>query len=107
MYARVSSRDQKEDLARQILVLEEHATSQHWENTHAIQDIGSGLNTRKPGLKKLISLVLARKVKRHGTKNKVSLVLCADDLLLDICRNFGVVVGILKNEDKDTQTQWC
>ena len=107
LYARVSSRDQKEDLARQMSVLEEHATSQAWVNTHAIQDIGSGLNTRKPGLKKLIALVLARKVKRLVLTHKDRLLRFANDLLLDICRNFGVTVVILRNEEKDTQTQWC
>ena len=64
LYARVSSRDQKEDLQRQSTVLKEHAASQHWEDVQSIEDIGSGLNTRKPGLKKLGALVLARKVKR-------------------------------------------
>ena len=62
LYARVSSRDQVEDLARQTDTLQAHCTEKHWSNLHTIQDIGSGLNTRKPGLRKLISLVLARKV---------------------------------------------
>ena len=107
LYARVSSRDQKDDLARQLLVLEEHAASQHWDHTQSIQDIGSGLNTRKPGLKKLVALVLARKVKRLVLTHKDRLLRFANDLLLDICRSLGVEITILRHEEKDTQTQWC
>ena len=64
LYARVSSRDQKEYLQRQMNVLTEHTKSKQWDNVQAIQDIESGLNTRKPGLKKLVALVLAKKVTR-------------------------------------------
>ena len=107
LYARVSSRDQKEDLQRQVDVLTEHATSEHWDNVQTIQDIGSGLNTRKPGLKKLVALVLAKKVKRLVITHKDRLLRFANDLLLDICRSLGVEVVLLRHEEKDAQTQWC
>lgn len=107
LYARVSSRDQKDDLQRQMNVLEEHATSQGWVDTQSIEDIGSGLNTRKPGLRKLVNLVLARKVKRLVLTHKDRLLRFANDLLLDICRSLGVEVVVLRHEEKDAQTQWC
>ena len=107
LYARVSSRDQVEDLARQTDTLQAHCTEKHWSNLHTIQDIGSGLNTRKPGLRKLISLVLARKVKRLVIMHKDRLLRFANDLLLDLCRSFGVEVLVLRHEEKDAQAQWC
>ena len=107
LYARVSSRDQKEDLQRQVDVLTEHTTLKQWDNVQVIQDIGSGLNTRKPGLKRLVALVLAKKVKRLVITHKDRLLRFANDLLLDICRTLGVEVVLLRHEKKDAQTQWC
>lgn len=52
-YARVSSHDQKKDLVRQVELLESFCVSHGW--TYEIfQDLGSGLNYSKKGLKKLI-----------------------------------------------------
>ena len=107
LYARVSSRDQKEDLQRQIDVLTKHAASKQWDTMQVIQDIGSGLNTRKLGLKRLVALVLAKKVKRLVITHKDRLLRFANDLLLDICRTLGVEVILLRHEEKDAQTQWC
>ena len=107
LYARVSSRDQKEDLARQVKTLQDHCIEKDWHDVHTIQDIGSGLNTRKPGLRKLIALVLARKVKRLVIMHKDRLLRFANDLLLDLCRHLGVEVVVLRHEEKDAQAQWC
>jgi putative resolvase len=49
-YARVSSHDQKEDLERQAEVLATYCTRQGW-NFQVIQDLGSGMNYQKKGLK--------------------------------------------------------
>ncbi len=107
LYARVSSRDQKEDLQRQVQALQSHCVGQQWTETLVLQDIGSGLNTRKPGLRKLIALVLTGKVQRLVITHKDRLLRFANDLLLDICRSFGVTVVILRHEEKDAQAQWC
>ncbi len=107
LYARVSSHDQVEDLARQANALQTHCMEKHWSNLHTIQDIGSGLNTRKPGLRKLISLVLARKVKRLAITHKNRLLHFANELLLDLCRSFGVEILVLWHEKKDAPAQWC
>ncbi|MEQ9233560.1 MAG: MerR family DNA-binding transcriptional regulator [Coleofasciculus sp. E2-BRE-01] len=48
-YARVSSHDQKDDLNRQVLVLESYCAKQGWE-FEIIQDLGSGMNYKKKGL---------------------------------------------------------
>jgi putative resolvase len=52
-YARVSSHDQKEDLKRQAEVLATYCTKQGW-NFQVIQDLGSGMNYQKKGLKSLL-----------------------------------------------------
>ena len=55
-YARVSSHDQKEDLTRQAQVLENFCTVNGW-SYEIVQDLGSGLNFQKRGLKKCHSKV--------------------------------------------------
>ena len=49
-YARVSSHDQKEDLKRQVEILSSFCAANGW-SFEVIQDLGSGLNYHKKGLK--------------------------------------------------------
>lgn len=54
IYARVSSRDQKNDLDRQISRLLLFANAQKWVVSDTIIEIGSALNGHRPKLKKLL-----------------------------------------------------
>src|SRR5690242_831421 len=56
-YARVSSHDQKEDLKRQSSLLSTFCISRGW-NYEVIEDLGSGMNYYKKGLKRLLELIL-------------------------------------------------
>ena len=56
IYARVSSRDQKNDLERQVEYLKEYAISKGYHIVDTITDIASGLNENRKGLKKLFKL---------------------------------------------------
>src|SRR6478735_3907243 len=60
-YARVSSHDQKSDLEIQKLKLESYC-KRHFSVFEVIADLGSGLNYKKPGLKKLLNLIFLRNV---------------------------------------------
>ena len=62
-YARVSSRDQKTELERQILMLEVYCTNRGW-SYEIISDLGSGINYRKKGLVKLLKLITTYQVER-------------------------------------------
>ena len=62
-YARVSSSDQKEDLKRQILRLEKYCHSS-FKTFEVIDDLGSGMNYKKKGLKKLLKLILSGQVSK-------------------------------------------
>ena len=71
-YARVSSHDQKNDLVRQIERLKAAGCDE------VLSDIGSGLNCKKPGLRRLMRLILDGRVSK--------LVVLHEDRLL----RFGV-----------------
>lgn len=62
-YARVSSRDQKEDLDRQHQVLEAYCATKGWR-TQVIRELGSGMNYNKKGLRDLLEMILRRQMKR-------------------------------------------
>lgn len=64
IYSRVSSHDQKDDLKRQTQELEDYCRAEGMENIEVIEDIGSGINYRKRGLKRLLRDVIMGKVRR-------------------------------------------
>ena len=55
LYARVSSNDQKSDLDRQLSRLTEHAISHKMVIIDAVKEIGSGINSHRKGLMRLLS----------------------------------------------------
>jgi predicted site-specific integrase-resolvase len=61
--ARVSSHDQKEDLKRQVELLSSFCAIHGW-SFEVIQDLGSGLNDSKKGLKKLIQRICLGNIER-------------------------------------------
>lgn len=52
-YARVSTNGQKDDLVRQVALLESYCAANGW-TYEVISDVGSGLNYHKRGLKQLV-----------------------------------------------------
>lgn len=83
-YARVSSHDQKDDLIRQVQVLELYCAKAGF-NYEVIQDLGSGMNYYKKGLTKLLNLILDGKVKRLVLTHKDRLLRFGTELVFAIC----------------------
>jgi predicted site-specific integrase-resolvase len=92
-YARVSSRDQKEDLKRQVERLELYCAAKGW-SYEVIQDLGSGINYRKKGLKQLLEKILNCQVKRVVLTHKDRLLRIGGELVFALCeaRNVEVVI---------------
>lgn len=97
-YARVSSQDQKSDLERQSLVLSAYCESNGWKY-QLIQDLGSGLNYKKKGLRKLIGLILDEEVDRLVITNKDRLLRFGSELIFSLCEHFGIEVLILNRKE--------
>ena len=98
-YARVSSADQKEDLVRQKKRLDDYCKVQN-EPYEVIDDLGSGLNYKKRGLKKLIKLILSGKVKKIVLTHKDRLLRFGSEIIFYLCSFFNTEVEILE-EDKE------
>ncbi|MDJ0592960.1 MAG: IS607 family transposase [Pleurocapsa sp. MO_226.B13] len=104
LYARVSTRPQVKDLDRQIAVLETYAEIKGWKNCKTIKDIGSGVNYRKKGLNKLLSLLVEGQATRLVLTTKDRLLRFGSELVFSICELYGVEVVIL-NKDPDSSPE--
>ena len=98
-YARVSSHDQKADLTRQVTVLESYCASHGW-SYEVIQDLGSGLNYGKKGLKKLIKEVCLGTVGRLVITHKDRLLRFGAELIFSLCEQFGTEVVIINASEE-------
>ncbi|WP_104707270.1 IS607 family transposase [Helicobacter ailurogastricus] len=101
-YARVSSADQKEDLIRQVQVLELYCSKLGF-NYEVIQDLGSGMNYYKKGLTKLLNLILESQVKRLVLTHKDRLLRFGAELVFAICEAKGVEVIIINQGDENVR----
>lgn len=99
-YARVSSHDQKEDLKRQVLVLESYCASHGWK-FELLQDLGSGLNYCKKGLRKLIKEICSGHVDRLVIVHKDRLLRFGAELIFSLCEQFGAEVVILNSSERE------
>jgi predicted site-specific integrase-resolvase len=97
-YARVSSHDQKDDLKRQSELLESFCAANGWTYT-IIQDLGSGLNCDKRGLKKLIKEICDGNVDRLVITHKDRLLRFGSEIIFSLCENYNAEVVILNKGD--------
>ena len=98
-YARVSSHDQKQDLNRQVQLLELYCTK-HGYKYEVIQDIGSGMNYYKKGLTRLIDLILDNQVQRLILTHKDRLLRFRAELVFSICEAKNVEVIIINQGEE-------
>ena len=99
-YARVSSHDQKQDLVRQVQVLEAFSGSNGWE-FETIKDMGSGLNYQKKGLQKLIKRILHGDVGRLVLTHKGRLLRFGSELVFAICEEMETEVVIINKTSEE------
>ena len=98
-YARVSSHDQKEDLKRQSSLLASFCISRGW-NYEAIEDLGSGINYSKKGLKRLLELILEKKIGRLVITHKDRLLRFGAELIFSLCQAREIEVVIVNKDEQ-------
>jgi excisionase family DNA binding protein len=98
-YARVSSHDQKDDFLRQKQMLELYCASQGWA-FEIIGDMGSGMNYRKRGLKKLLEGIIDGSVGRLVLTHKDRLLRFGAELVFSICEERDVEVILINQGDE-------
>jgi len=95
-YARVSTSDQKDDLARQEHKLSNFCAARGWEHS-IVRDIGSGLNYKKKGLKALIDAILGDGVERLVLADKDRLLRFGAELVFMLCEARDVEVIVIND----------
>lgn len=100
-YARVSSHDQKADLVRQVQILEAFSGSNGWQ-FETIQDLGSGLNYNKKGLKQLLKRIMAGDIGRLVITHKDRLLRFGSELVFAMCEEFNTEVVIVNKSLEET-----
>lgn len=104
-YCRVSANHQKDDLLRQISLVENYLAAKG-QTFKIIQDVGSGINYKKKGLKELLKEVSINQVDTVFVLHKDRLVRFGFDLLLDICQLHGTKIEIInQTEDKPVEEE--
>ena len=100
-YARVSSQDQKADLERQISRLENYCSAQGWDY-EIVSDLGSGMNYRKKGLKKLLESILEKKIKRLVLTHKDRLLRFGSEIIFSLCESKKIEVILINQADDES-----
>jgi putative resolvase len=98
-YARVSCHDQKEDLQRQIHMLEIYCSSKGWTFS-VIKDLGSGMNYHKRGLKQLLDQIMNGRISRLVLTHKDRLLRFGAELVFSLCAVKNIEVVIINQGDE-------
>lgn len=101
-YIRVSSNSQKDDLERQRAFMLEK-----YPDHLLIEDIGSGVNFNKRGLRKIINLAIAGQVNELVIAYKDRLVRFGYDLVEDLIKEYsgGKIIIINQREDLEPEEE--
>ena len=101
-YVRVSSLGQKEDLERQKLLVR-----QKYPDHLMIEDIGSGMNFNKRGIRKIIKLGIAGKINELVVAYKDRLTRIGYELIEDIIKEYsgGKIIIINKKDDLEPEEE--
>jgi excisionase family DNA binding protein len=97
-YARVSSYDQSSDLETQKQKLASYCQN-NFERYELISDLGSGLNYKKPGLKKLLQGIFRREISHLVINHKDRLLRFGSEIIFTLCQHYGVQVIILEKAE--------
>lgn len=106
-YARVSTSSQKKDLERQKELLELYCVKNGY-SFRIIEDLGSGLNYKKKGLKELIKLINDKEVNKIVLTHKDRLLRFGSEILFEFCKLNGIGIEIINetNEKSDDEKEF-
>lgn len=87
-------------MTRQADLLSSYCLSHGW-NFEVIQDLGSGMNYYKKGLKRLLDLILEKKIRRLVLTHKDRLLRFGAELIFALCESRQVEIIII-NQGAET-----
>ena len=98
IYARVSTRNQKDDLHNQVEFLKQFCNSKGIIVNQCIEDFGSGLNYNRKKWNKLLEEVMENKIKTIIISNKDRFIRFGYNRFEKFCEKFNTKIIIVNNE---------
>lgn len=100
LYSRVSSYTQKPDLKRQKSTLYKFAKESGFKNIIEIQDIGSGMNFKKKGIRELFKLLTNGEIDTIIIQHRDRLSRFGINIIAALAANFGTKILTTEQENK-------
>lgn len=98
IYARVSTRNQKDDLKNQVEFLKTFCNSKGMIVSQCIEDFGSGLNYNRKKWNQLLNEVMENKIKTIVISNKDRFIRFGYDWFEKFCDKFHTSIIVVNNE---------
>lgn len=98
IYARVSTRNQKDDLKNQVEFLKTFCNSKGMIVSQCIEDFGSGLNYNRKKWNQLLNEVMENKIKTIVISNKNRFIRFGYDWFEKFCEKFHTSIIVVNNE---------
>ena len=103
-YCRVSSQKQSDDLQRQVELVRQYLVANGYR-FEIITDIGSGINYRKEGLRKLLLYIASNKVDRIIVLYRDRLLRFGNELIEEFCSLFDCKLEVIDNTERTEQEE--
>ena len=98
IYARVSTRNQKDDLQNQVEFLKQFCNAKGIIVNQCMEDFGSGLNYNRKKWNKLLEEVMENKIKTIVISSKDRFIRFGYDWFEKFCEKFNTKIIIVNNE---------
>lgn len=105
VYARVSSSNQKNDLKKQISMLNDYIQIKAYSNVKLYEEIGGGLNFKRAKLNDILELVLQNKVDKIIITHKDRLCRFGFELIKNICDKFNTEIEVITLDNDSLETE--
>ena len=105
IYARVSTKNQSDDLKNQVRFLREFCNARGMIVDECIEDYGSGLNYNRKKWNRLLDSVMEREIKVIVISHKDRFIRFGFDWFEKLCGKFGTKILAVTNEDLSPQEE--
>ena len=105
IYARVSTRNQKDDLHNQVSFLRQFCNAKGIIVDRCIEDYGSGLNYNRKKWNELLDEVMEQKIKTIIVTHKDRFIRFGYDWFEKFCMKFNTTIVVVNNEELSPQEE--
>ena len=105
IYARVSTRNQKNDLQNQVTFLRQFCNAKGIIVDQCIEDYGSGLNYNRKKWNELLDEVMEQKIKTIIITHKDRFIRFGYDWFEKFCMKFNTTIVVVNNEELSPQEE--